>query len=250
VIAEGNAGAVTNTATATNNEGSTPSAAATTQVANAGALGIAPVAYSGPAVAVKKTIATLTGVVAPGGQPTGFFFEYGLTSHYGETTGIGHTGSAQQSVLAALANLSASTTYHYRLVAINDSGSSFGRDVKFKTKSASSGAVLLGSRKLAVTGGKVRVPLICSSSKRCLGSLSITTRLKTSASSRAKTVVCTASKSAKYRISAHKRKVVKAPVGATCAQVLAASGKLQVRVTVSARSGQRGVVKVATMLRK
>jgi hypothetical protein len=250
VIAEANAGAVTNTATATNNEGSSPSAAATTQVVNAGGLGTAPVAYSGPALAVKKTVATLSGVVAPGGQPTGFFFEYGLTSHYGDATGVGHTGSVQQSVLATLSNLSAGTTYHYRLVAINDSGSSFGRDIKFKTKSASSGMVLLGSRKLAVTSGKVRVPLICSSSKRCLGSFSITTRLKTSASSRAKTVVCTASRSAKYRISAHKRKTVKAPVRATCAQVLAAGGKLQVRVSVTARSGQRGVVKVATMFRK
>jgi hypothetical protein len=250
VVAEGNAGTVTNTATATDNEGSIQSAAATTQVANAGALGTAPVAYSGPAVAVKKTIATLSGVVAPGGQPTGFFFEYGLTSHYGEATGIGHTGSAQQSVLAALTNLSAGTTYHYRLVAINDSGSSFGRDVKFKTKSASSGMVLLGSRKLAVTSGKVRIPLICSSSKRCLGSLSITTRLKTSAASPAKTVVCAASKSSKYRIGAHKRKMVKAPLRATCAQVLAAGGKLQVRVTVTSRSGQQGVVKVATIFRK
>ncbi|MDQ6804465.1 MAG: hypothetical protein M3065_05765 [Actinomycetota bacterium] len=250
VVAEANAGAVTNTATVTNDEGSSQSAAATTQVATAGALGTAPVAYTGPAGAVTKTIATLTGVVVPGGQPTGFFFDYGPSSRYGETTSVAHTGAAQEVVLAALAHLSSSTTYHYRLVAINDSGTSYGHDAKFKTKGTSPGRLLLGSRRFAVKGGMVFVPLTCASSKRCLGALSIDTRVKMTAASPAKTVVCTASSSAKYRIGAHKRRMLKVPLGATCVQVLAAGGQLKVRVAVTSRSGQRGLVELATVFRK
>jgi hypothetical protein len=252
VVAEANAGVVTNTATATDDEGSSASAPASTQVAAAGsASGTGPVAVTGPAAGIGKTIATLSGAVAPGGQPTGFFFEFGLSSSYGESTSVGHTGSASQTVLAALAGLSPNTTYHYRLVAINDSGTSYGTDAKFKTQGTSAGAVLLDSRRLAVKGGKVRVPLTCSSSKRCVGVFSITTRLQKTAGSSPSTVTCTLRRSVKYQIAAHKRHLVKARLSSTCSSALAAAGgKLEVRVAVSPRSGQRGVVTLASIFLK
>jgi hypothetical protein len=260
VVAEANAGAVTNTATVTDDEGSSVSSAATTQVAAPPVLTstppavtiAAPVATTGAVSAVAKTTATLSGVVTPGGQPTGFFFQYGLSSSYGDTTTVAHTGSDPQAVLAALSGLSPVTTYHYRLVAINDSGTSYGADASFKTPgNPPPGKVLLGSRRLVVKGGKVRIPLTCASTKRCLGVVSITTRLKMNPARPAVSVACTASKSSKYRIGAHRRNLVTAPVRATCMKALAGNGgKLEVKIALTPRSGQQGLVELVTLVRK
>jgi hypothetical protein len=246
---------VTNTATVSNDEGASPSASATTLITTptpgASGVGAAPTAYTGAAGAVSKNTATLAGQVVPGGQPTGFFFQFGTSSSYGESTGVGFTGSVQEGVLAALANLSPVTTYHYRLVAINDSGASYGADATFKTQGTLPGSLRLGGGKLAVRRGKLFAPLTCASSQRCLGLLSISPRLQTSATSSPATVACTKGKSASYRIAAHKRHVVKVPLRARCMRALAGNGgRLDVRIAVSARSGQLGLVKLVTLVLK
>jgi hypothetical protein len=64
------------------------------------------------------TTATLSGTVDPNGVATDYHFEYGTTSAYGVATpaqSIG--GDGNQPVSATITGLSASTTYHYRLVA-------------------------------------------------------------------------------------------------------------------------------------
>jgi predicted outer membrane repeat protein len=255
VVAGSTAGAVTNTATVSNDEGASLSASVTTLItapaAPSAAVGAAPGAYTGVASGVSKNTATLSGMVVPGGQPTGFFFEFGTSSSYGESTGVGFTGSVQEGVLAALANLSPVTTYHYRLVAINDSGASYGADATFKTQGTLPGSLRLGGGKLAVRKGKLFAPLTCVSSQRCLGLLAISTRVQTSATSRAATVACTKGKSASYRIAAHKRHVVKVSLRAKCMRALVGNGgRLDVRITVSARSGQLGLVKLVTLVLK
>jgi predicted outer membrane repeat protein len=255
VVAGSTAGAVTNTATVSNDEGASLSASATTLItaptAPSAAVGAAPGAYTGVASGVSKNTATLSGMVVPGGQPTGFFFEFGTSSSYGESTGVGFTGSVQEGVLAALTNLSPVTTYHYRLVAINDSGASYGADATFKTQGTLPGSLRLGGGKLAVRKGKLFAPLTCVSSARCLGRLAISTRLQTSATSPVATVTCTKGKPASYRIEAHKRHVVKVALSAKCMKALVGNGgRLDVRIAVSARSGQLGLVKLVTLVRK
>jgi uncharacterized repeat protein (TIGR01451 family) len=254
VVSEANAGSVTNTATATNDQGSTASGSATTQVrapvAPAGAT--APTATTGPATGVHNTTATLTGTVNPGGQPTGYFFQYGTSSSYGQITPVAHTGTSTQSVSGAISHLTAGKVYHYRLVAINDSGSSFGLDRTFRTTGTNYlGSLVLDSTKLTVKNGHVFVPFTCKSTKTCSGLFSITTRLRLANSHALATVVCTVSSKAKYTIGAHKRKLVRAPVHQSCLSALASHhGKLSVKVSTRPRTAQKGLIRLAKLFLK
>ena len=97
----------------------------------------APTALTGPVSAVGGTTATLTGTVNPGSVATDWWFEYGTSTSYGSktaTTAAG-SGSANVPVNAPLTGLSPATTYHYRLVAKNASGTSNGADGVFTTAS-------------------------------------------------------------------------------------------------------------------
>ena len=87
--------------------------------------------------AVGGASATLNGTVNPGGAATEWWFEYGTSTSYGSATT--HTsagsGSANVAVSRALTGLSPATTYHYRLVAKNASGTPNGGDGLFTTAS-------------------------------------------------------------------------------------------------------------------
>jgi hypothetical protein len=80
------------------------------------------------------TTATLTGTVDPNGTATTYHFEYGTTADYGLETPIQSAGSGDDPVpvQATISGLTASTTYHYRLVA----GDVKGADATFKTTAA------------------------------------------------------------------------------------------------------------------
>lgn len=94
-----------------------------------------PVASTGNATAITSTSAMLNGTVNAEGQATTYTFEYGTTTSYGSqtaTTSAG-SGSADVKVSAPVASLAPNTTYHYRLVATNASGTTLGSDVSFKT---------------------------------------------------------------------------------------------------------------------
>ena len=95
----------------------------------------APTAITGPVTALGTTTATVTGTVNPGGLTTSRYFEYGTTTNYGSKTasvGIG-SGTANVDVSAALTSLLPGTTYHYRVVATNSTGTSRGADGIFTT---------------------------------------------------------------------------------------------------------------------
>ncbi len=97
-----------------------------------------PTAITGTVSAVGGTSATLNGTVNPGGVATDWWFEYGTSASYGSktaTTAAG-SGSTNTSVSKALSGLAPATTYHYRLVAKNASGTTNGGDGIFTTASA------------------------------------------------------------------------------------------------------------------
>jgi phosphodiesterase/alkaline phosphatase D-like protein len=82
--------------------------------------------------------ATLDGVVDPHGASTQYFFEYGETEAFGRTTPLASAGAGTEpvTVQAALSGLRPRTTYHFRLVATNESGTGFGDDHPFATPGA------------------------------------------------------------------------------------------------------------------
>jgi hypothetical protein len=98
------------------------------------ALASAPAATTGAASAVAATTATLNGTVFAGKETTTYRFEYGTTTAYGAQTPAGtSSGNAGKAVSADLSGLAPSTTYHFRLVATNPSGTATGADAEFTT---------------------------------------------------------------------------------------------------------------------
>ncbi len=99
---------------------------------------IGPDATTQPAHDLAPTHATLTGLVDPHHSQTRYFFEYGPTTAYG--TSIPATqdadagsGNGPGDVAQHVAGLTPSTTYHFRLVAVNQVGTSTGADQAFTT---------------------------------------------------------------------------------------------------------------------
>ena len=93
-----------------------------------------PEANTGSATSVSGSSAVLHGSVSPSGLTTTYYFEYGTTTAYGLAT-ASRTTDADASVSETVGGLSADTTYHYRLVATNSSGTSYGPDRSFQTAS-------------------------------------------------------------------------------------------------------------------
>jgi phosphodiesterase/alkaline phosphatase D-like protein len=93
----------------------------------------APDVATGNASSITATSATLNGTVNPSGRPTTWFFEYGTSTRYGTRTSARSAGSGTGSVpvSAAVTGLKSGTTYHFRLVASSDSGTTHGSDHTF-----------------------------------------------------------------------------------------------------------------------
>lgn len=98
----------------------------------------APTAITGPVSTIGPTSATVTGTVNPNGQATTWYVEYGTSTSYGSKTSAKSAGSATANVAvsASLSGLAPAVTYHYRLVAVNDAGTSRGADGVLTTSSA------------------------------------------------------------------------------------------------------------------
>src|SRR3954471_8982262 len=106
-------------------------------------------ATTGPANSITRDSANVTGTVDPNGAATTYHFEYGTTTAYGLRTTEADAGSGEDPVPvhAALANLTAQTPYHYRLVA---GGAAPGADRTFRTADAPSPPGVSGTRVEAV----------------------------------------------------------------------------------------------------
>jgi hypothetical protein len=104
-------------------------------MAEATASGGMPEVTTGSATGVSASSATLDGSVTPRRYVTTAYFQWGATSAYGARTSSRSipAGSSMVPVSAALGGLTAGTIYHFRLVATNAKGTSFGGDQAFTT---------------------------------------------------------------------------------------------------------------------
>lgn len=113
-------------------------AALTFNVAAASAT--APSVANGGVTAITQTTATVNGVVNANGASTDVIIEYGPTTAYGTSTAMVPspvTGTTGTAVSASLGGLTANTTYHYRIRAINSVDTTWGTDATFMTSPSS-----------------------------------------------------------------------------------------------------------------
>jgi hypothetical protein len=93
-----------------------------------------PVAVTIPATNVTSSSATLNGTVDPHGRNTSVYFQYGQTPGYGSTTPAqSEAGDTYLNIGANISGLTASTIYHFRIVATNHYGTTDGADRTFTT---------------------------------------------------------------------------------------------------------------------
>src|SRR2546422_216955 len=98
----------------------------------------APTASTGPVTAVGPTTATVSGSVNPNGRATSWYVEYGTSTSYGTKAPVKAAGSGTSpvAVSAPVTGLTSGRTYHFRLVATSDAGTSRGADQTFVASAA------------------------------------------------------------------------------------------------------------------
>lgn len=93
--------------------------------------------FTGPAVNVKKTVATPTGSIDPNGSATTWLIQYGLASSYGlqtfPQTAIA-PGFTAVPISLELSGLAPATLFHYRVVAYHGTVATYGADATFFTE--------------------------------------------------------------------------------------------------------------------
>jgi hypothetical protein len=124
------------------------------------ALGTSAMAASPPSVATggvsDTTFSTvnLFASVNAAGQATNYVFQYGTTSGYGAQTPLAPAGNGTITIKVSrtLAGLQPATIYHYRILAVNASGTTFGKDRTFSTKRVPLSVQLVGAPNPVVFG--------------------------------------------------------------------------------------------------
>jgi hypothetical protein len=98
-----------------------------------GVFTVAPSVTTGLATNVTETEATLHGIVNPNGLETKYYFEYGTTESYGSKTAEASAGSGESNLEESktITGLTPGSTYHFRIVATNGSGTTHGADQVF-----------------------------------------------------------------------------------------------------------------------
>ncbi|MHB8086712.1 MAG: sortase [Anaerolineaceae bacterium] len=100
--------------------------------------GSAPDVVTKAATAISNTGATFNGVVNANNNDTQYSFDYGLDTTYGTTLSdslTNVTGTSDTAVSFAVSGLTPNTTYHYRINAHNDYGTTHGEDVQVTVRS-------------------------------------------------------------------------------------------------------------------
>lgn len=97
-----------------------------------------PSASTGSIARVTGSTARISGSVNPNGTTTSYHVEFGTTSTYGHSTPSTAAGATAASlpITITLSGLRPRTTYHYRVVASNEGGTSVGADRSFTTSGA------------------------------------------------------------------------------------------------------------------
>jgi len=109
-----------------------------------------PEAFTDPASAILANGATLNGRVNPGGLATSFWFEYGPTTAYGSTTATQNIAASNTLTTVSLVFTGGTPTTHFRLVAQNGSGSTYGINQTYTVSNAPSVSTTAASN-VAVT---------------------------------------------------------------------------------------------------
>ena len=122
--------------------------------ARIGRITLAPGAAAAAAEHLAPTSATLAALLAPRAQETGYFFEYGTGTSYGARTAAAALAAEASAVpvAAGVSGLSPSTTYHFRGVATNSTGTTYGPDGSFTTPAPSAPAHIPSLEEDAVLG--------------------------------------------------------------------------------------------------
>ena len=97
-------------------------------------LGGLPVVSTAAATNVQSTEVTVNGIVNPNYLSTTVTFEYGPTTSYGSSKAIDQgilSGNSNVDVTASIPNLAQGQTYHFRIKAVNESGTAVGNDLTF-----------------------------------------------------------------------------------------------------------------------
>ncbi|MGA1871782.1 MAG: choice-of-anchor D domain-containing protein [bacterium] len=96
---------------------------------------VAPIVTATFATSVTSNSAILKGTINPNDSIINYYFEYGTTINYSIKIGEANMEAENVEVLASynLTGLSENTIYHFRLVATNNSGTSYSDDVIFTT---------------------------------------------------------------------------------------------------------------------
>ena len=88
--------------------------------------------------------AKLGALISPGALDTSYYFEYGTTTAYGQSTpypvGDAGAGATPSTVWAAASGLQPGVTYHYRVIASNEVATVKGSDQTFTTETAEQAA--------------------------------------------------------------------------------------------------------------
>ena len=112
-------------------------AALTVAMASPASAASPPTVVTERASAITLTSATLNATVNPNSEEvTKCAFEYGTTTSYGSSapcSSLPGSGEFPAEVSASVTGLSEKTTYHFRIVATNASGTSYGEDETFST---------------------------------------------------------------------------------------------------------------------
>jgi hypothetical protein len=117
-----------------------------------------PVVATSAATNVASFSAALNGSVYPHGLTTSVHFQYGTTTSYGFTTAPqSHNGNTYLNVTANINALTASTIYHFRVVASNGGGTRFGSDRTFTTLTATGPPVVTTNPATNVTSSSARL---------------------------------------------------------------------------------------------
>jgi len=139
-----------------------------------------PAVATGVASKVATSSAVLTAVVNPEGQATTYYFQFGTTTSYGVQTPPSSLGSGAVNfaVYRELEGLTPNTRYHYRVVAQNKGGVSYGIDRTLTTAAQTpvpSRLRILGRMAFVSRGGWIGVAMGCFGGQaRCKGRVRLT----------------------------------------------------------------------------
>jgi hypothetical protein len=138
----------------------------------------APSVGTGAASAVTHGEALLSGTIDPEGWSTSYEFQYGATTAYGQSwptveVNLGAFTGAQP-VSVTLLNLQPGTTYHYRLLASNGGGTSYGADGTFTTAEYPASII----QETPILGGPAKTTTTKTTTKRLTNAQKLTKALK------------------------------------------------------------------------